>query len=284
MTLRTGGASSADDDARVHVELRPPRSGLDTSTGMDAWIDINHAVRRLTADGRLVFLTDDAVGQSEEESLGHLSANLDPSVPRRALVPFLTCKHSLEYCLLYAERAQAMGIDSLTVVGGDPHMGPERCVPHAYLLRRKIRDRVPGLRLGGWANPFREADEQAGYVCDPEFDADFLLTQIVSHHSAQRLEDLLSRIRLRGHRLPVLAGIFHYRSSNPRTLERLAGYFPVPAARIREDFERGLGPTALTGMSIRAALDAGADGVYLSNLGLRGAHRTLTEILDHAGL
>ncbi len=274
----------ASESPRVHVELRPPRSGLDTATGMDAWIDLDHAVRRLTADGRVVFLTDDAVGQAEEESLGHLSANLDARVARSALVPFLTCKHSMEYCLLYAERAQAMGIDALTVVGGDPHAGAERCVPHAYLLRRRIRERVPGLRLGGWANPFRNPEEQAGFVCDPDFDADFLLTQVVSNHSAGRLEGLLEQVRRRGGGLPTLAGVFHYRSANPATLRKLSAFFPVPAERIQADFERGCTPNELTGRSVRAALDAGADGVYVSNLSLRGAHRTLGEILQFAGV
>lgn len=268
----------------VAVELRPPRTGLDAGSGMDAWIDLNHAVRRFTADGRFVFLTDDAVGQSEEESLGHLAANLDPGTERGRLVPFLTCKHTLDYCLLYAERAAAMGLAALTVVGGDTRVGPPRCVPHAFELRSAIRRRVPGLALGGWANPFRDPDEQAGFLADADFTGEFVLTQVVSHHDAHRLEVLLERVRRRGVHRPVLAGIFHYHSANPETMARLAEFFPVPADGLAREFGAGTHADEITARSIRAALDAGADGVYVSNLGLRSAHRRLARILERAGL
>ena len=268
----------------VHVELRPPRAGLDTSSGMDAWIDLNHAVRRFTADHRRVFLTDDAVGQAEEESLGHLAANLDSHTARHRLVPFLTCKHSLEYCLLYAERAASMGLSELTVVGGDIQEGAPRCVDHAFQLRRHIRRRVPGLKLGGWVNPFRDIEEQAGFVAADDFGADFVLTQIVSPQSAPRLEKLLQEARARGVGVPVLAGIFHYRSANPETLGRLGAFFPVPADELSAAFGGGSTAEEITADSVRAAIDAGADGVYISNLGLRGAHRRLSRILRLAGV
>jgi hypothetical protein len=87
---------------------------------MDAWIDLNHALRRFTASGRFVLLTDDAVGQAEEENLGHLAANLSGASEPGRLLPFLTCKHRLDYCLLYAERAAALGLEALVVLGGDP--------------------------------------------------------------------------------------------------------------------------------------------------------------------
>jgi 5,10-methylenetetrahydrofolate reductase len=246
---------------------------------MDAWIDLNHAVRRFTADGRWVFLTDDAVGQAEEESLGHLAANLDEGTERRRLVPFLTCKHTLEYCLLYAERAAALGLGALTVVGGDTSVGPPRCVPHAEELRRRIRERVPELALGGWANPFRDPEEQAGFLAGSGFTADFVLTQVVSHHDRERLENLLAAARRRDADRPTLAGIFHYRSANPRTLERLGAFFPVPATAITREFDSGSTAEEITARSIQAALDAGADAVYVSNLGLRGAPRRLQRIL-----
>lgn len=278
------GHPAQEADPVVHVELRPPRAGLDTAAGMDAWIDLNQAVRRFAAGRRRIYFTDDAVGQDEEESLGHLAANLDGGTDRHRLVPFLTCKHSLEYCLLYAERAASMGIAELTVVGGDAQGGPPRCVDHAFQLRGHIRRRVPGLRLGGWANPFRETDEQAGFLSDPAFEADYILTQVVSEHSAARLERLLRAARTRGVGIPVLAGIFHYRSANATTLRRLGAFFPVPAAELSADFDRGDSPEEITARSIRAALDAGADAVYVSNLGFRGAHRRLERILHHAGL
>ncbi|MBT8403784.1 MAG: hypothetical protein KJP18_08010 [Gemmatimonadetes bacterium] len=274
------GAALRQGAPRIMVELRPPRAGLEGTAGMDAWIDLNHAVRRFTADGRLVFLTDDAVGQAEEESLGHLAANLDEGTERRRLVPFLTCKHSLDYCLLYAERAAALGLGALTVVGGDSSVGPPRCVPHAEELRRRLRQRVPELALGGWANPFRDPIEQAGFMAAPGFTADFILTQVVSHHDSDRLAALLAEARRRSADRPTLAGIFHYRSANPATLERLGAFFPVPASALTREFDAGVPADEITARSIRAALAAGADAVYVSNLGLRGAARRLQRIAD----
>ena len=84
------------------AELRPPRAELATGEGMDAWIDTYHAVRRLTKQGTFVFLTDSAVGAQEEDNLRHLVTNLGRDVPRERIVPFLTSKHSSEYCLSYA--------------------------------------------------------------------------------------------------------------------------------------------------------------------------------------
>lgn len=264
----------------VAVELRPPRSGLATEAGMDAWIDLNHAVRRLTRDGRFVLLTDDAVGDAEEENLGHLEANLAEGADASRLLPFLTCKHSLEYCLLYAERARSMGLEALAVLGGDPHVGPPRCVPHAYQLRRKIAARVPELTLAGWANPHADPDQQADYLAADDLHASFYLTQVVSHESAARLEALTRRVRARRPGLRGLAGVFHYRSANPATLRRLGAFFPVPAAALARHFDAGGSPEDWTARSVRAALDAGADGVYLSNLGLRRAPRLLARILE----
>src|SRR3954468_24798640 len=88
------------------AELRPPRAELAASEGMDTWIDTYHAVRRLTREGTYVFLTDNAVGAAEEDNLRHLVTNLGHDVPRERIVPFMTAKHTLEYCLSYAERAR----------------------------------------------------------------------------------------------------------------------------------------------------------------------------------
>ena len=101
------------------AELRPPRAELATAEGMDAWIDTYHAVQRLTRQGTYVFLTDSAVGAQEEDNLRHLVTNLGNDVPRERIVPFLTSKHSLEYCLSYAERAHQNGFPALVVLGGD---------------------------------------------------------------------------------------------------------------------------------------------------------------------
>src|SRR6185437_11454090 len=132
--LRSGGSVFG-------AELRPPRAELATREGMDAWIDTYHAVRRLTRQGTFVFLTDSAVGMKEEDNLRHLIINLGTDVPRSRVVPFLTCKHTVEYCLAYADRAKHHGFESLVVLGGDKSVGPARCVEHAWQLREMIHTR-----------------------------------------------------------------------------------------------------------------------------------------------
>lgn len=263
----------------VTVELRPPRADLAPERAMDAWIDLEHALRRFSEAGHRVFLTDDAVGEAEEENLAHLDGNLDDGVERGHLIPFLTTKHSLDHCLLYAERAAARGFRALTVLGGDTSVGRPRCLPHAYLLRERIREHVPDLLLGGWANPFRDPHEQAGFLGAPRATNDFFLTQVVSHHDAGRLEALWRALRERDVEVPGLAGVFHYRSANPATLARLSAFLPVPAEELTREFASGVRAEEITARSIRAALDSGAPGVYVSNLGLRGAASTLQRIL-----
>ena len=66
-----------------------------------------------------MFLTDSAVGAREENNLRHLVINLGTDVPRDRVVPFLTTKHTMEFCLAYAERAWQQGFPSLVVLGGD---------------------------------------------------------------------------------------------------------------------------------------------------------------------
>ena len=118
---------------------------------MDAWIDTYHAVRRLTRQGTYVFLTDSAVGAQEEDNLRHLVTNLGTDVPRERIVPFLTSKHTLEYCLSYADRAHQSGFPALVVLGGDKSVGAPRSVEHAWQLRAAAplaRPHAGARRLG----------------------------------------------------------------------------------------------------------------------------------------
>ena len=288
--LRTSATHDASRDSFVErlrrpgvlttVELRPPKAGLTGTAGIDAWIDMRHAVRRLIADGRFVLVTDNAVGAHEEENLAHLNANVSEPELRSAIVPFLTCKHPLEYCLVYAERAAAAGFEALTVVGGDRSIGLPRCLPHAYMLREKIRARVPRLALGGWANPHRDPKEQAEYLASGGVQADFFLTQVLSHHSADRAADLLRELERLGVELPAVFGVFYYRSASPVTLTTLGRYFPVPAQEIMREFESGAGADEICARSIRALRNAGVERFYVSNLGLSRPAAALARILE----
>jgi 5,10-methylenetetrahydrofolate reductase len=266
-------------DPVVSVELRPPRAELDLSAGMDAWIDTYHAVRGLVRGGRtFVFLTDSAVGAREEHNLRHLVINLGTDVPRANVVPFLTTKHTLEFCLTYAERASHEGFPSIVVLGGDRTVGPPRCVPHAWQLREAIRKHVPELVLGGWANPHAAPDAQVGYLTDHHFFAEYFLTQIVSHHDSQAVEAFADEMSRRKVQVPGVFGVFYYRSANPKTLNTLRQFLPVPVEGLTADFASGASPEEVCARTIRSLRQIGVKHVYVSNLPAGKARATLETI------
>ena len=267
----------------VAVELRPPRAELAAREGMDAWIDTYHAVRRLTRQGTFVCLTDSAAGAPEEDNLRHLITNLGRDVPRERIVPFLTAKHSLEYCLSYAERAHQSGFPALVVLGGDKSVGRARSVDHAWQLREMLRARDHTLELGGWANPHAEPERQVDYLAAPNFSAEFYLTQIVSHHSLDTVRRFIAAAAARAVTLPGVFGVFFYRSANPRTLDALKSFLPVPAEGLTREFGSGLTAEEVCARSVRALLDAGARRFYISNLPIARAQTVLATILDKVG-
>jgi len=264
----------------IAAELRPPRAELEAAASRDAWIDTYHAVRSLARDGTFVFLTDSAVGSREEDNLRHLVINLGTDVPRSGVVPFLTCKHPLEFCLAYADRAHHHGFEALVVLGGDKSLGPPRSVDHAWQLREEIRQRVPNLALGGWANPHADATAQVGHLLDEHVHAEFYLTQIVSHHSLGKVERFLDEGQRRGLSLPGLFGVFYYRSANPKTLAALKGFLPVPIEELTREFAEGATSEEICARSIRTLTEAGVRHFYISNLPLGRAALTLHRILE----
>lgn len=263
----------------LSVELRPPRAELDAAAGLNAWIDTYHAVRGLVRSKTFVFLTDSAVGAAEENNLRHLLINLGADVPRERVVPFLTAKHSLDFCLAYAERAWQAGFKGLVILGGDRTIGPPRCVEHAWQLRQAIRARVPGLALGGWANPHGDPVEQADYVEASHFTAEFFLTQVVSHHDMRAVERFARELSRRQVATPAVFGVFYYRSANPKTLTTLRKFLPVPIEEITNEFAAGASAEVICARTIRALRDANVDNVYVSNLPLDSARQTLDRIM-----
>lgn len=272
-----------EDRPLAAVELRPPRTGLSRAETMELWIDMYHSIQRLARRDTIMFLTDNAVGLSEEENLAHLTANLAGDVDPSRIIPFLTSKHSIEYCLMHAARAASHGFEALTVLGGDHTAGPPRCVPHARELRQLIRRRVPKLDLGGWANPHRPPAEQVDFLLDERFQAEFYLTQVVSHHSIRAVKQFLAEASRRGVPYPGVFGVFLYRSANAETLARLGDFFPVPAAELTREFDAGLTPEEICAKTIRALREVGAGRVYLSNLGFRGVETRYRRIMDLVG-
>ena len=247
------------------VELRPPRAELDATAGIEAWIDTYHAVRTLTRRGTSVLLTDSAVGEREEHNLRHLVANLGDDAPRERVIPFLTAKHTLDDCLDYADRAWEHGFRSLVVVGGDTSVPPPRCVERGWQLRLAVRERQPGLRLGGWANPHRDPARQVEYLLDPRVTADFYLTQVASHHDVKTVEAFLNAAAWTL-TLPGVFGVFYYRSANLRTLDALGRFLPVPREQLVREFSTGVSAEEICARSVRALRTLGVRRIYISNL------------------
>jgi hypothetical protein len=267
------------DSPVIGAELRPPRAELAAGEGMEAWIDTYHAVRRLTRQGTFVFLTDSAVGAAEEDNLRHLVTNLGADAPRSHVVPFLTTKHPLEYCLSYAERAYQSGFPALVVLGGDKTVGIPRAVEHAWQLRRMLQSRGVPLALGGWANPHADPERQVDYLAAPEFCAEFFLTQVVSHHHRGRVARFIETAARRGVTLPGMFGVFFYRSANRKTLETLSGFLPVPVEELTREFAAGATPEEICARTIRALREVGARHCYISNLPVARARTVLGTIL-----
>ena len=247
---------------------------------MDAWIDTYHAVQRLTRQGTYVFLTDSAVGAEEEDNLRHLVTNLGRDVPRDRIVPFLTSKHALDYCYSYADRAHQHGFPALVVLGGDKSVGAARVVEHAWQLRKLLRERDRTLELGGWANPHADADKQVAYLSDADFNAEFYLTQVVSHHHIAPVARFLETAAQRGLGIPGVFGVFFYRSANAKTLAALSAFLPVPIDGLTRDFGKGAQPEDVCARTIRALIQAGARHFYISNLPIARAQQVLEDIMQ----
>ena len=268
-------------DTVIAAELRPPRAELGSREGMDAWIDMYHAVRSLARRDVRVFLTDSAVGTQEENNLRHLVTNLGRDVARDHVIPFLTSKHSLEFCLSYAEQAWQHGFPSLVVLGGDKSVGRARCVEHAWQLRAAIRAREPRLTLGGWANPYGDAAQQVDYMTDDCFNAEYLPHADRQPPGRRARRALHQRDPAARHRArPACSASSTTEAPTAKTLAALSQFLPVPVEGLSREFAAGATPIDICARTLRAMMDVGARHFYISNLPLLDAASTLNEILD----
>ncbi len=170
------------------------------------------------------------------------------------------------------------------MLGGDKHVGRARCFEHAWQLRQVIRARHPGLELGGWANPNADPLAQVDHLLHPDVNADFFLTQIVSHHQADQAGTFLRHASRNGLTIPGVFGVFYYRSANPKTLDTLGRFLPVPVEALKREFAAGASPIDVCARTMRTLVDLGVQHIYLSNLPTRRTAATLNAILDAAGL
>jgi hypothetical protein len=138
---------------------------------------------------------------------------------------------------------------------------------------------VPGLALGGWANPHADAAAQAGFLADEEFNAEYFLTQIVSHHDRAALDRFQEALGRRRVGLPGIYGVFFYRSANPKTLDVLRRFLPVPVDDLTREFSGGATAEEVCARTLRALRAAGITRWYISNLPAGRARQTLANIL-----
>src|SRR5262245_4795306 len=260
-----------------HIELCPPRIDLPLDQSLDAWIDSNRLIRKVTSQERFVFMTDGAIGKREEPNLRHVTINLGPEADRSHIIPILTTKHSLDYCLEFAQRSYTLGFSALVVLGGDKSDDTPRCVEHAYELRRLIRQRVPGITLGGWASP-HGGRRQVEYMLHPEYSADFYLAQIVSHYQPWAIDEFVGETERLGVKIPGIFGVFYYRSASPKTFAMLSKFLPVPVDDLTRDFASNVHPDEICARSVHALIQRGVKHIYVSNLPMPTAVQTFTRM------
>ena len=84
---------------------------------------------------------------------------------------------------------------------------------------------------------------------------------------------------------PGIFGVFYYWGDNPKTLETLNQFFPVPISELKREFATGVGPEEILAKTILGLKSLGIEKVYLSNLGKRQvSHRFDETMLAIEGL
>jgi hypothetical protein len=121
-------------------------------------------------------------------------------------------------------------------------------------------------------------------MADECFNAEYYLTQIVSHLNVAPVERFVNETVRRGIGKPGMFGVFYYRSANAKTLAALGQFLPVPVEGLSREFGAGATAIDVCARTLRAMLDVGARHFYISNLPLDTAASTLGEILDRIGV
>jgi hypothetical protein len=78
-------------------------------------------------------------------------------------------------------------------------------------------------------------------------------------------------------------GVFYYRSANPKTLNVLSRFLPVPVDGLAAEFASGATPVDICARTLRAMIEIGIRHFYISNLPVARTSATLSAILDRVG-
>ena len=106
----------------------------------------------------------------------------------------------------------------------------------------------------------------------------------MSHLNVAPVERFVTEARRRRVDVPGVFGVFYYRSANPRTLDVLRDFLPVPAEDLIAEFAAGATPVDVCARTLRAMMDIGVRHFYISNLPLARATSTLHAILERVGV
>ena len=118
-----------------------------------------------------------------------------------------------------------------------------------------------------------------GYLAEPHITAEFFLTQVVSHHDEAAVAAFNEEFARQRIDLPGIFGVFYYRSANPRTLDTLKNFLPVPIDGLRREFSEGATPDEVCARTIRVLRRAGVKHFYVSNLPVGRARQTLARVM-----
>src|SRR4029077_2460049 len=143
-----------------------------------------------------------------------------------------------------------------------------------------VRERDDALTLGGWANPHTDPERQVDLLSPSKIYPEFFPTPGVSQHHTAQVERFVRPAERRGLQLPGLFGVFYYRSANPRTLDALKAFLPVPAEGLTREFGAGATAEDVCAKTIRTLMDAGARHFYISNLPVTRAQQVLGNVLE----
>ena len=106
----------------------------------------------------------------------------------------------------------------------------------------------------------------------------------MSHHDINEVSRFVTAAERRKLRLPGMFGVFFYRSANPRTLEALKAFLPVPLEGLTREFASGATAEEVCARTIRTLMDAGVKHFYVSNLPVGRAQAVLSSILEKVGV
>ena len=114
------------------------------------------------------------------------------------------------------------------------------------------------------------------------FNAEFYLTQVVSHLNLDPIQRFLDEVDRRQVPRPGMFSVFYYRSASLKTLATLSRFMPVPAAGLVEEFNAGLTAADVCARTIRAMRALGVRHFCICNLPMQDASSTLSAILEKA--